>query len=418
MIFMTDINLMAENAMKAFDAFKSEIQPKLGKLDAFDAAKFDKLQNELSDAVEVSQKQAAKAKQLEDEVELLKKAAHRPAASASQNDEAKAAVATAFKEFATKGGNRDFADFLKETGKDMEFKTLSVNVDSQGGYLVMPEFGGLINTRIYETSPLRELATVRTIGTDALEIVTQSSEFAAGWVSEAGSRAQTDNASLNKIIIPTHEMYANPYATQKVLDDAAADLESWVATYVGDKLGRLEATSFVSGTGANSPKGILNYTAGTDVTLSQIEQINMGSISAVTYDGLVDLQNALKEPYQANATFIMKRATFGNLMKVKTGISGDNRPVFNMMHDKNTGLATSVLGRPVRFADDMQAIGSANLAIAYGDFRTAYVIADRQGVRVLRDPYSSKPYVQFYTTKRVGGGVVNFEAIKLSKFST
>lgn len=417
---MTDINQMAENAMKAFDAFKSEIQPKLGKLDAFDAAKFDKLQNELADAVELSQKQAAKAKQLEDEVELLKKAAHRPTASASQNDEVKSAVSQAFKQFAKSGGSDriDFADFLKREGKDMEFKTLSVNVDSQGGYLVMPEFGGLINTRIYETSPLRELATVRTIGTDALEIVTQSSEFAAGWVSEAGSRAQTDNATLNKIIIPTHEMYANPYATQKVLDDAAADLESWIGTYVGDKLGRLEATSFISGSGANSPKGILSYTAGTDVTLSQIEQINMGSTSAVTYDGLVDLQNALKEAYQANATFLMKRATFGNLMKVKTGISGDNRPVFNMMYDKNTGLATSVLGRPVRFADDMQAIASASLSIAYGDFRTAYVIADRQGVRVLRDPYSSKPYVQFYTTKRVGGGVVNFEAIKLSKFST
>ena len=169
---------------------------------------------------------------------------------------------------------------------------------------------------------------------------------------------------------------------------------------------------------SSQPRGLLTYTAGTDITAAQIEQVNAGSTSAFTYAGLANLQNALKEPYQANAVFLMKRASFGSIMQIVTGISGDNRPIFNMMYDKNTGLATAILGKPVMFADDVAAISSASLSAIYGDIRAAYTIVDRIGLRTLRDPYTNKPYVVFDTTKRVGGAVVNYEAVKIQKMST
>lgn len=418
---MTDVKeQVTAAAMQAFEAFKSEIAPKLGKLDAIDNAKLEKLEKAMGDAIELTQKEAANRKALEDTVKAMEAAMARPAA---QKEDAKAKeekTSKVFAEFLRKGSasaaEHGFVGFAQDKG--IELKDLSVGSDPNGGFLVMPAFGGVVQTKVFESSPLRQLATVQPISTDSYEVVVDYDETGASWVGETATRSVTTTPAIGKINIPAHELSILVEATQKILDDAAVDVESWLAGKVADKAARSEATAFISGDGVAKPRGILTYTAGTTITSSQIQQVNSGSASAFTYAGLANLQNALKEKYQANACFLMERASFGNIMQIVTGISGDNRPIFNMMYDKNTGLATAILGKPVYFADDMETIGSNSLSAAYGDFKAAYTIVDRIGLRTLRDPYSNKPFVQFYTTKRVGGAVVNFEAIKIQKMAS
>ena len=197
------------------------------------------------------------------------------------------------------------------------------------------------------------------------------------------------------------------------------DVEAWLAAKVAEEFGRKEATAFVTGTGVAQPKGIMSYassTASTTTTVAaqQIEQVVTGDAANFTYDGLVNLQNSLKEAYQPNAVFLFRRASNANIMQIK---DGQGRPIFNMAFDKNVGLQPTLMGQPCYYAADVAAIASNALAMAYGDIRKAYQIVDRTGIRILRDPYSGKPNVSFYTTKRVGGGVVNFEALKLAKIS-
>lgn len=408
-----------EDGMKAFDVFKSEIQPKLAKLEGLDSEKLAKLEKSIGDAIELSQKESAKAAALEAQVKSLEAAFSRPSFG-EKKEEVVEIAKKAFNEFAKSNDSnrKDFSDFVKQAGYAEELKALSVGSDPNGGYLVLPTFGGIINTKVFETSPIRQLATVETINSDVYEVVLDYDETGATWVGETQSRSATTTPALGKLSIPVHEMNIQVTATQKILDDGIINFESWLATKVGEKAARKEATAFVAGTGSSQPRGLLTYTAGTDITAAQIEQVNAGSTSAFTYAGLANLQNALKEPYQANAVFLMKRASFGSIMQIVTGISGDNRPIFNMMYDKNTGLATAILGKPVMFADDVAAISSASLSAIYGDIRAAYTIVDRIGLRTLRDPYTNKPYVVFDTTKRVGGAVVNYEAVKIQKMST
>lgn len=417
--------------VEGFDKKLKDISPKM---DAFDEVKFDRIQKDIGKAIELSQQEAgarkaledqnkaleAKQKELETELSEVKTAFNRQPAAGTLEDkvaEQKALRKKLFNEFARQEGeNREgYVEFLKRRSiDDAEVKALSVNSDVSGGYLTMPEMGGVIQTRVFETSPMRQLASVLTIGSDTYEVILDNDEASSGWVGETAARPTTGTPTLGKLTITCNELYANPKATQKILDDAGIDLEAWLAQKVADKFARDEATAFVSGNGVNKPKGLLSYTAGTDINAQQIEQIVSGSASTFTYDGLVDLQNALKEPYQVNAVFLIRRASNAHLMKIK---DGEGMPIFNMLFDKNTGLQPTIMGKPVYFAADMPAVGSNNLAAAYGDIRAAYQIVDRTGIRVLRDPFTDKPNIGFYTTKRTGGAAKNFEAVKLHKIA-
>jgi HK97 family phage major capsid protein len=415
-------------AMNGFEAYKSEIAPKLGKMDAIDEAKMKKINDSIGEVVEESQKLTAKLKAAEEAVEAkhkafdteiaeLKTAFNRqPAGSTEDKAKEQAALRKKmFNEFArSEGENREgFGEFLKRRGADdAEVKALSVNSDVSGGYLTSPEVGGIIQTRVFETSPMRQLASVMTIGSDTYEVILDNDEAASGWVGESAPRPNTGTPGLGKLTIYCNELYANPKATQKILDDAGIDMEAWLGQKVADKFARDEATAFVSGNGVNKPKGFLSYAAGTDIGLQQIQQVVTGHATAFTYDGMVDLQNSLKEPYQVNATFLLQRATLAVILKTK---QGEGVPIFNMAFDKNAGLESLLMGKPFRFAADMPSASTNNLAMAYGDVRAAYQIVDRTGIRVLRDPFTDKPNIAFYTTKRVGGGVVNFEALKIQK---
>jgi len=294
-----------------------------------------------------------------------------------------------------------------------EQKALSVASDPDGGYLVRNEVSAEITKKIFESSPVRQFADVVTISTNALEEPADFDEVSSSWVGERSSRATTDTPELQNLRIPTHELYAKPKATQQILEDAAVDIEAWLQSKVVDKFARDEAAAFIGGDGVVKPKGILSYAAGD--AWGKVEQVASGSASALTADGFIDLQNSLLEAYQANARWMMRRATMSAARKLKTG---GGEYLFALDNSIANGFQMLILGKPVHFAADIPAVGAGNLAVIYGDFRQGYKIVDRVGISVLRDPYSAKPYVEFYTRKRVGGSVKNFQALKILKIAS
>ena len=434
-----EITTEVKNALNAFETFKTDLAGKLGKLDAFDAEKFDKLQKSIGDAVEKEQKaearikaqeEASKArdeadklrdvqfKAMEKQQELLEAAFNRPIAPEAKADAKQEFLTKSSQlvnDFARRGGNpeRGFVDFMQaDESRADSLKAMSVNSDPDGGYLVIPSLGGTIQTFLRETSPMRQLADVQTISSGSMEYLLDNDEADAGWVAETQPRPETRTPQLSKLIIPVSEIYAQPKATQKLIDDAAIDIEAWLAGKVAEKFAREENKAFIAGDGQNKPRGILTYAAGTSPGSQQVVQIASANASGFAYDGLVNLQTSLKEPYQANASFLVNRLGFGALLLIK---DGNSTPIFNMAYDARVGLQRSILGSPLYFASDMPVVAANALAAAYGDFKQAYQILDRTGIRVLRDPFTDKPFVKFYTTKRVGGGVKNFEAFALLK---
>jgi HK97 family phage major capsid protein len=401
-----------EKLGKAYESVKDKVDP----------AELKKVSDAVEKAAEMAEAMKGQQAALAKKQEALETAMNRaPAGDVLTIDEKgkRLAVKTrkAFNAFAkAQNPNKQYFDeHMKGVlAEDAEFKALSVDSDPDGGYAVVPQFGGKIETFIYESSPMRQLASVDTIGTDQLELLTDNDEADAGWVGEHQSRDDTDTPQLGKIIINVHEIYAQPKATQKLLDDATFDMEAWLSRKVSDVFARKEATAFISGDGVLRPRGITTYAAGTNPNANQIEQVVSKDAAGFTYEGLVNLQTSLKEEYQSNATYLVKRASIANLMLI---LDGNSRPIFNAGFDKNVGLETMLMGRPLRFGNDVAAIDVNALAAIYGDIRRAYQIVDRQGIRVLRDPFTGKPYVKFYTTKRVGGGVINFEAVKLQKIA-
>lgn len=301
--------------------------------------------------------------------------------------------------------------------KDAFTKALVEGSNPAGGYLIVPDRSNTILTRLFETSPMRQICTVVNTASNEMEFVLDDDEFGAGRVGEVSSRPETTTAQLALVKIPVHEYYANPYASQRMLDDVGFNLESWILNKGQDRISRLQNADFVSGSGATSPKGILSYSAwsvaGT-YERNAIEQRNSGTSGDFDGDDLIDLQSDLHEDYQSNAKWLMTRKSLGHISKLK-----DSQGVY--LFDRSAFLANGmkpvVLGKEVVIAADMQEIAADSLSVAYGDFTRGYTIVDRLGIRILRDPYSAKPYVTFYMNKRTGGAVTNFEAIKLLKLS-
>lgn len=292
----------------------------------------------------------------------------------------------------------------------LQSKALSVGSDPDGGYLVTPTMSQRIVTIIRESSPMRSIASVESISTDSLDLIEDRDEMASGWTSETGTVSDTTTAQLGKRNIPVNEIYAQPKATTKLVDDSAIDIENWIAEKVADVFARKEATAFISGNGVGQPRGILTYAAGT--AWGQIEQVNSGTSGAVTADGLIKLYYALKDGYAKRASFMMNRAVVQSVRLLK-----DTTNQYLWQPGLAAGAPDTLLGIPVVSASDMPVAAANSLSIACADFATAYQIVDRVGIRILRDPFTDKPFIKFYTTKRVGGDVVNYEAIKLLKLA-
>jgi HK97 family phage major capsid protein len=405
-----EIKNKIDQALTVFEQFKNDNEKAIEKNEEKSAEHSQKIEKMAADISEVMV--------LKQKVDCLESLQNKNVENATDKN---AEYNQHFQNFLRKGARSPIErmDFLKYMEMhNLESHALSVDIDSDGGYVVFPQYEDIRKTREFESSPIRQVANVMTISTDRLIIpVDQDEATAGGWTGERATPSDTDTPDIKQIEIPVHGQYAQPKATQKILDDAAINIEQWLGNKITDILNRTENTAFISGNGVAKPKGILSYSAwATNGTyeFDKIEQINSGAAASFTADGVFDLQNSLKEIYQSNAVFLTKRASFGAIMKLKTG---DGEYLFNRMLDKNVGTPFSLLGRPLLFANDMQALGANNLAMAYGDFKAGYQIIDRKGIQVVRDPYTSKPYVIFYATKRVGGAVINFEAIKIQKLA-
>jgi HK97 family phage major capsid protein len=309
-----------------------------------------------------------------------------------------------------------FRNYLRK-GSDagleaLQLKALSVGTDTNGGYLVPNQMGETIVRIVNESSPMRALASVETISSDSLDLIEDTTDMDAVWADETTARDNdTNTATIGRNTIDTFEMYAQPKATQKLIDDGAIDIEQWIAEKVADKFARLEATSFISGNGTTAPKGILTYTAGT--AFGQVQQVPTGTSAVITADSIIQLFYALKDEYSKRATFLMHRTTLQAVRLLKEATTNQ----YLWQPGLAAGTPDTLLGAPVAIAADMPIPAASSLSIAVGDFKRAYLIVDRVGIRTLRDPFTSKPFVKFYTTKRVGGKVVNTEALKLLKLA-
>lgn len=385
-------DLITEQA-KTFEQFKIAHKKELETNSAEAKAKTEALNEKISEQ--------------EVKIQALQTAIARTAQANQQADADTEAEAKAKKDAKEYKGH--FNAFLRKgTEMTTEAKALSVASQEDGGYLVTAEMSSEIVEKVYESTPMRQLASIQTISTDQLEILEDLDEVESGWVGEQQSRAVTGNPKLKLVVIPTHELFCQPKATQKFLDDAAINVEAWLAKKGSDKFSRDEATGFVSGDGIVKPRGILSYAAGT--SFNQVQQVNSTSVGALHGDDFFELEGELKEAYRKNASLLMNRTSLKAARKLK---DSQNRYLWEPA--LNGKAAASIAGYPVYISSDMPAIAGDALSIALGDFKEGYQIVDRMGIRVLRDPYTQKPFVLFYMTKRVGGGVKNFEAIKLLK---
>jgi HK97 family phage major capsid protein len=299
----------------------------------------------------------------------------------------------------------------------IERKALSVGSDPDGGYLVPDEVETEIGRLLGQVSPIRAIAGLRQVSSAVFKKPFAISGAATGWVAETAARPQTAGPTLAELQFPAMELYAMPAATQSLLDDSAVDIDRWLAEEVQAAFAEQETQAFVNGDGTNKPKGFLGTTKVADSAWSWgnlgfvLTGADGGFAASGPSDRLIDLVYALKAGYRQNASWVMNRRTQSAIRKIK---DGDGNYIWQPAATAD-GRA-SLMSFPVVEAEDMPDIATDAYAIAFGDFRRGYLIVDRLGVRTLRDPYSAKPYVLFYTVKRVGGGVQNFEAIKLLKF--
>jgi HK97 family phage major capsid protein len=298
-----------------------------------------------------------------------------------------------------------------------EEKALQSGVSADGGYVVPAEVEGEITRLMTHISPIRAIAGVRQVSSAVYKRPITLAGPATGWVGEAASRPTTNSQTLAELSYPTTELYAMPAATTAFLDDAAVDVGQWIADEVNAAFAAQETTAFVNGDGFNKPSGFLGGTkvAETSWSWGNLGYLATGQSAALPAsngsDILIDLVYALKAGYRQNASWVMNRKTQAALRKLK-----DTDGNYLWQPAAAADGKASFMGFPLVEAEDMPNIAANSFSVAFGDFRRGYLIVDRQGVSVLRDPFSSKPYVLFYTTKRVGGGIADYDAIKLLKF--
>jgi HK97 family phage major capsid protein len=300
-------------------------------------------------------------------------------------------------------------------GLHLEGKALSTAVNSDGGYLVDPQTSDIVKSVLNTTASIRAIASVVNVEATSYDVLVDHSDVGAGWATESSSVGESDTPQIDRITVQLHELSALPKASQRLLDDAAFDIEGWLAGRIADKFARAEASAFINGDGVDKPKGILAHaTVDNDVwAWGNLGYVPTGSAGEVTPDAIVDVVYALGAQYRANASFVMNSKTAGFVRKLK---DMDGRFLWS------DGLAAReparLMGYPVLIAEDMPDAANDATAIAFGDFAAGYTIAERPDLRILRDPFSAKPHVLFYATKRVGGDVSDFAAIKLLKFGT
>jgi len=390
-----------------FEQFKAANEDRLVQIE-----KTGKASGEIENRLSTISADLTELQKMKDQVDSIEASANRLPGGGAGDNKSVSAHKVGFNKFMRKG----YDDGLRELEVSAELTTQS---DPDGGWTVPEEVDSAI-TRIEGTmSAMRSLARVQPVGSSTYKKLHNVGGSSSGWVGEEEDRPETGTPALKMLDFPTKELYANPAATQGMLDDSVFNVEAWLAEEVAIEFAEQEGSAFIDGSGVNQPYGFLSYSS---VANANYAWGSLGFIStgvnggfAATPDGgdaLIDLQHALKRGYRNNASFLTNDATLAGVRKLK-----DNDGNYIWRAGLEAGASATLLGKPIEIDDNMPDLATGSLSLAYGDFNRGYVITDRMGVRVLRDPYTNKPFVMFYTTKRVGGGVQDFAAIKLLKFA-
>ena len=302
----------------------------------------------------------------------------------------------------------------------LETKAIGSSSDAIGGFAVPEEIDRQIETTLTAISPIRAIANVVKVGSAGYRKLIASGGTPSGFVGFEDARPETNTPTFTEVVPPSGDLYANPAVSQQMLDDAMFDVEKFLAGEIATEFARAEGAAFVGGTGVNQPLGFLS--APTSAALDAVRPMGTlqtigtgvagGFAASEPEDVLLDLVHALRSPYRQGAVFVMNSATAAAIRKFKTADGA-----FLFQPSLAAGQPATLLGYPLIEAEDMPDIAAGSLSIAFGNFKAGYVIAERHSTNILRDPYTNKPYVHFYATKRVGGQVVNSESIKLLKFA-
>lgn len=442
---LSDVKSAIEQSNRLFEEFKATVETQIAEVKAKGSAD-PLLQQKLDKLNAAIEEQSAKNEQFIQTRQIVDRLAAAGLAPQQGNEAEQKAVARfnielraraieagrrveAVDVAGLKAYNEAFDTFVRKGERglsDVETRALSVGNDGAGGYLVSPDATGRIVTRIYETSPMRLYAAQQTISTDALEGSVDLEEASFGWVSELGSRSESSTPAVPAPWrIPVHEAYAEPRISQKLVEDAAVDVVGWLSRKTADKFGRGYNTAFVTGNGVGRPRGFASYSTAATADGSRAWGVfeheptsNNGAFGAnpAVVTDLLNVVHSLKDHFLANAAWYMNRTTLGYL-RSKTDASANGKFIF--IPSFQAGLPDTVMGYPVRRLQDMATYSTTDaLAIAFGDMQECYQIVDRLGLTVLVDPYTAKPWVKYYTRGRVGGDVVNFEAMKFVKFGS
>lgn len=312
--------------------------------------------------------------------------------------------------------SKAFQKYLRmgdEQGLISETKALSRAAADDGGHLVPENLADMIRVATQNLSVMRRISRVMTVTSDHVDMIIDRGNFGSGWVTENADRNVTDTSQLPKVKIQVHEMYAKPRATQKLLDDSYIDLESWISSKISDSFAKLESRSFLKGDGTNKPKGFLEYAHNGEWEWGHLETLTTGADGALgggPVDKLIEMVFSLKPQYHEKAVWLMSRGMLQAIRRLK-----DEEGHYLWQPSLQESSPSHLLGYPVYLDEEMPGLvaDTASIPLAFGDFSAGYQIVDRAGLCILRDPFSAKPFVEFYATKRVGGDVVNFEAIKL-----
>ena len=397
----SDPNKILADLQKAFADFKTENDAKL-------KAKADVVIDEKVDRINAAVGDMQKA--LDDANARL--AAMSVNGNATDSDPAKKEYRAAFGRFFRKGADAGLGELAVKAA-------LTTQSDPDGGYLVPTEMENTIDRVLGTVSTMRGLATVRSIGTKSYSKLVNMGGAGSGWVGEEDARTETATPTLRELEFNVMEIYAEPFATQTMLDDAMLDIEAWLADEVNTEFAEQEGAAMITGNGVKRPRGVLAYdtVANASYAWGKLGFIATGGAAAFAAsnpgDAFIDTYYALKSGYRTNATWLTSDAVMGAISKFKDGQG-------NYLWAPPTApdAPSTILGKPVATDDNMPALAANAFPVAFGDFRRGYLVLDRVGIRVLRNPYKVNGKVAFYTTKRVGGGVQNFEAIKLMKCST
>jgi HK97 family phage major capsid protein len=425
---MSDITKLKDD----LEQFVAKGQQKFSELESQGKSNSEGLEKLLTDFTEKSAEFTTLADQIramQEEQKQLENLMARKGADSSDKSLGDPEYQKAFSEFVRKGGAEmikddqtiekalgDYAAFhgLPVTGDVIQsMKAGLVGSNPDGGFLAPIDPVRFISQRIFESSPVRQIANVISTAREAVQVIVDDDQAGFEWVGEVDERSETNTPQIAEIEIPTHEQAARPKLSRKAIDDVTINFETWLQGKVADRFARGEAGAFVTGDGVKKPRGILDYPSWTtqgEYERGGLEHRETAGAGAIAGDDFISIQSDLLEGYQANASWMMHRKIWSEIVKLK---GSDNNYLLSPQL-LFSGIDMQLLGRPVRFSGDMpSAVSGGNSIVIYGNFGEGYTIVDRIGIRVLRDPYTDKRYIEYYTTRRVGGAVTNYQALKV-----